>query len=584
MRLGIRTKIILIPAVILLIAFAVGASVISEKLRADTAASLREVARFRADTLRFQLERLIQLDMKVRDIEGFEVQCREAQIGTELAAAWVMDRSGEILFHNGADLNIDSASEPMTQGGHRHEMTIETVNGEKLRVTLAPVTTSGEVVAWVATAFPQRLLDEKVASIRWVSALVTLTSLVVTIVILWTTLTFFVIRPISRLLRAIKSVKQSGSVGQSIEGLNTRDEIGEVAVAFNGMLDGIRVRDARISNHMSELAETNSTLETRVMERTTDLVQANKELQDEVFRRREAELRKEQIHSQLIETSRKAGMADVATGVLHNVGNVLNSANVAADLLIEHNRRTPLPHLQRLVEMITKLDKGLADYLTNDPRGQQFVPFLVKLSEQFEADHRIRGEELKSLSMSIAHMKEIVAMQQSLAVLAGVVSDLKVRDIVADAIKINEAGLGRHGVVIQHVEEPADLRVRTDGHKVLQILINLVSNAKYAVSETVDRERRVTVRSRQLGNGGVEISVEDTGHGIDPEHMSRMFQFGFTTKKGGHGFGLHTSALAAKEIGGELTFSSEGIGKGATFILTLPAVPPQEMGEVKNAA
>src|SRR5690606_11687221 len=140
-------------------------------------------------------------------------------------------------------------------------------------------------------------------------------------------------------------------------------------------------------------------------------------------------------------------------------------------------------------------------------------------------------------------------------------------EMVENALKINQAGLVRHGVTVQR-ELDDSLRVQTDSHKVLQILINLVSNAKYAMSSTERVDRILTVRTEIETNGDekhVSIIVSDNGEGIAPENLSRIFGYGFTTKRHGHGFGLHSSALAAKEIGGALSVESEGRGKGATF-------------------
>ena len=115
-----------------------------------------------------------------------------------------------------------------------------------------------------------------------------------------------------------------------------------------------------------------------------------------------------------------------------------------------------------------------------------------------------------------------------------------------------------------------------DKHKVLQILVNLISNAKYALSDSDAKERQLTIAiSRQPSrassdDGFAEVSITDNGIGIARENLIRIFGHGFTTKKNGHGFGLHSGALAAKEMGGSLSVQSAGPGKGATFTLSLP--------------
>jgi signal transduction histidine kinase len=104
---------------------------------------------------------------------------------------------------------------------------------------------------------------------------------------------------------------------------------------------------------------------------------------------------------------------------------------------------------------------------------------------------------------------------------------------------------------------------------VLQILVNLISNATRAMEAVTDRPRRLTLRLQASG-ASLRVCVRDDGEGISPENLTRIFAHGFTTRKTGHGFGLHSCALAARQMGGILTAQSEGPGKGATFTLEFP--------------
>jgi signal transduction histidine kinase len=130
------------------------------------------------------------------------------------------------------------------------------------------------------------------------------------------------------------------------------------------------------------------------------------------------------------------------------------------------------------------------------------------------------------------------------------------------------------------VKEVRQLRflppVMTDKHKVLMILVNLISNAKYAMDETPADQRILTVKMDVPAADKVRIEIRDNGMGIAQEMVTRIFQYGFTTRKDGHGFGLHSSALAAQELGGSLSVHSEGPGCGATFTLELPYHPIEE--------
>jgi signal transduction histidine kinase len=202
---------------------------------------------------------------------------------------------------------------------------------------------------------------------------------------------------------------------------------------------------------------------------------------------------------------------------------------------------------------------------------------LARLSEHLLAEHANMSSELDLLRRNIEHIKEIVAMQQSYATVGGVKEMTDIPSLVEDSLRLNESGLSRHGVeIVRELEQVPP--INSEKHKILQILVNLIRNAKYACDETGRADSRMTVRASN-GNGHVRITVTDNGIGIPAENLTRIFNFGFTTRKGGHGFGLHSSALAARELGGSLTVHSDGPGRGAAFTLELPCPPPEKPDE-----
>ena len=164
-------------------------------------------------------------------------------------------------------------------------------------------------------------------------------------------------------------------------------------------------------------------------------------------------------------------------------------------------------------------------------------------------------------------------MQQNYAQVAGVMETIPAVSLVEDALQINAAGLTRHQVRVERefLDTPV---VSVEKHKVLQILVNLISNAKYALSEGAADPRLLRIQIRLQPEGKFQIRVTDNGMGILAENLDRIFAHGFTTRAKGHGFGLHSGALAAREMGGSLTVQSDGPGRGATFILELPDSPP----------
>jgi signal transduction histidine kinase len=286
----------------------------------------------------------------------------------------------------------------------------------------------------------------------------------------------------------------------------------------------------------------------------------------------EAEL--EQTHRQLLDTSRQAGMAEVATSVLHNVGNVLNSVNVSSSLIADKVRKSKIADIAMLAEVLREHQNDLPDFVANDPRGQKLPEYLAKLAEHLTLEQgKILGE-IGSLANNIIHIKEIVTMQQGYAKGLGVLESFKAVELVEDALRMNIGAVDRHNIkVIREFSEVPP--VLTDKHKVLQILVNLIRNSKYACDDSGKDNKQITLRVRN-GDGRVKVSVIDNGIGIAPENLTRIFSHGFTTRRDGHGFGLHSGAIAAKELGGALTAFSDGLGRGATFTLELPVNQPQK--------
>ena len=275
------------------------------------------------------------------------------------------------------------------------------------------------------------------------------------------------------------------------------------------------------------------------------------------------------LNRQLVDASRQAGMAEVATGVLHNVGNVLNSLNVSVTILHTELEQSKMKKLQQAVGLLRDHGSGLAAYLTTDAKGRLLPEFLDKVTVHLAGEQKRWLEELRSLRKNVEHIKEIVAMQQSYARVGGVVEVLPACGLMEDALQINAASLARRGIQVtrDYTEAPP---VAVDKHKVIQILTNFIQNAKQAMENATANEKRLTLRVARNGSERVSIVVQDNGVGISKENLTRIFSHGFTTKRDGHGFGLHSGALAAKELGGSLTVHSEGPGRGATFTLEVP--------------
>ncbi len=289
----------------------------------------------------------------------------------------------------------------------------------------------------------------------------------------------------------------------------------------------------------------------------------------DITQRKAAEAEMERIHGQLLDVSRRAGMAEVATGVLHNVGNVLNSVNVSATLIRDSLRRSSMSSLVRLATLLQEHAANLDTFLTADPKGKLVPNFVIQLAAHMQGEHTLLQREIEQLGQNIEHIKHVVAMQQNYARVSGLLERVPIASLVDDALQIHTTALARDGIHIvrRYSDVPPPL---VDKHKVLQILVNLITNARYALVDSARPDKLLTASISMNGDRRIKITVTDNGVGIPAENLTRIFLHGFTTRKAGHGFGLHSCANAAKEMGGQLGAHSDGPGKGATFTLELP--------------
>jgi signal transduction histidine kinase len=242
-------------------------------------------------------------------------------------------------------------------------------------------------------------------------------------------------------------------------------------------------------------------------------------------------------------------------------------------MVSERIKRSKCTGLARVASLFKDHAADLAAFM-NGPQGKHLPAYLGELANELVAERDAAVAELTALRSNVEHIKEIVAMQQGYARLGGITDVVDVRVLIDDSLRMNEGAFNRHGVTIVRDFEDVPM-VRVDKHKVLQILVNVIRNAKYACSEAKGGgDRRVTVRVR-ASTSAVLVAVIDTGVGIPRENLDKIFSYGFTTRAEGHGFGLHSSALAARELGGTLRAESPGPGMGATFTLTLPLAKPE---------
>ncbi|HZI06327.1 MAG TPA: ATP-binding protein [Archangium sp.] len=394
------------------------------------------------------------------------------------------------------------------------------------------------------TVLPERMVAKPALEAARYVLVFGLASLVLELAIM-----FWVLRQqISQPLLAFTHAADQIAAGNFKVALDTRrqDELGQLAQAFRLMADEVQRRE-------EALRQANEGLEQRVDERT-------RELKD--------------VHRQLVQVARQAGRAEVATSVLHNVGNVLNSVHTSAMLAKERLMGLQVEDVGQVAVLLEERRDDLATFLTQDERGRHVMPFLSGLGQHLRQETHEAVSLLDEVGRYTEHIGTIVKLQQNYTRTPRLDEPTDLAQLLEDALRINSAGLTRHEVKVERRLSPVP-PVMTDKHKVLMILVNLISNAKYALDAAPAEQRCLTLRMEAPAPGRVRIEVRDNGAGIEPELLTRIFQHGFTTRDEGHGFGLHSSALAAQELGGTLTAHSDGPGRGATFMLELPCTPPE---------
>ncbi len=250
----------------------------------------------------------------------------------------------------------------------------------------------------------------------------------------------------------------------------------------------------------------------------------------QVVQKARAEEALDAAHRRLVDASHQAGMAEVATGVLHNVGNVLNSVNVSASIVADKVRRSEVSSLAKAADLLGGHADDLGTFLAEDERGKHLPRFLTALAESLTGEQAVVLKELQSLTDRIEHIKTIVSMQQSYAGGAGLVESVSLGDLLEDALRLNTSSFLRHSIRVErdYAELPP---VEIEKQKLLQILLNLVRNAKHALADWPGQDRRLTLRIAASEDDRVRIDVADNGVGIPAENLTRIFAHGFTTKR-----------------------------------------------------
>ncbi|MCW9711956.1 ATP-binding protein [Aliifodinibius salicampi] len=317
----------------------------------------------------------------------------------------------------------------------------------------------------------------------------------------------------------------------------------------------------------------NEQLEEKVAERTAELHEKNSDLEEALTELKET-------RSQLVEKARKAGMADIATGVLHNVGNILNSVNTSASVIEETAQKSELHNLYQANDLLKKNINQVEDFILNSSKGKKLLSYYLKLEDPLKKEQKKVLEQSKRLNKKINLIKEVIAAQQSYASASMEADQMSLEEMIDDALSLQSGSIERHDLTIEKELNAIDA-IKAHRTQLIHILVNLFKNAKEAVADNDFDDKVITIKTWQ-DEDNVYLTIADNGYGIKEKNIDKIFTQGFTTKKDGHGFGLHSCANYMQSMGGDIRVESDG--KGAAFTLVFPRIPNDTEGTDEGGA
>lgn len=302
------------------------------------------------------------------------------------------------------------------------------------------------------------------------------------------------------------------------------------------------------------------------------LCKMSQQLNNEVTKRMDLEKENKILYAQLNTAIKKAGMTDVATNVLHDIGNILNSINTSVSMITEKIHASRISDITKLTQLLCQHRDDIQNYISNDPHGKHTLNYLQLLSKSWEQDKVGLLNETHALQSNIGHIKNIISLQQTSSYAIEACQEVAISELIEDSILLNKAACELSNIEIVRDFQLNEIVV-IDKIKLFQIIINLIKNSVDSLREKQGRKKKLIITTQVNEESCFLIKITDNGIGIATDNLNKIFTYGFTTKKTGHGFGLHASINAAKEMKGSLSVESNGLGKGATFTLILPKKP-----------
>jgi len=467
-----------------------------------------------------------------------------AEMGKDLGVSFsIYDISGRVGISENTfpDLDLSTARETMGRITH--------INDQKNLAydsVLVPLTVDGEIVGYASASIALSIIFQRTVQTIEVLIWIGLCIIIVILVAFIPFVDISIARPLTNFARVFKDVSEGKSDLNVRLKANTQNEIGELAAAFNTMAEKIELTTTDLKNAESALRESNLDLEKRVIDRTKELKEAQ---------------------TMALESAHAAGMAEISTGMLHNIGNIVNSVNISTEELAEITASLKVKELNKANQLLQEQLPNLAHFFTEDPRGKALISYYSTLGEAFKLSQDKQTQEILRMRKQLSLINDVISTQQQYAKKDLYLEVISLKELLEDVLNLQEKTLENHHIQIIKNIPKDDFLVKIQRVKIAHVLMNLIKNAIEAMESIPADERILTLTIERLTNSEVCIKVIDKGCGISQENLTKIFIHGFTTKQTGHGFGLHSCANAMTEIGGRLEVNSPGPNQGAEFVM-----------------
>ena len=410
--------------------------------------------------------------------------------------------------------------------------------------------------------FTHRYVYEQIRSKMRYSLLVNLMWTAILVVLMIAMLNLLVIRPIGKTTDLIKRIAK-GDFSMRID-VKQDDEIGEIANEVNKLLDQLESSISEVTMVMQAMAEGDfSKRMSSQVSGDLDKLKGHTNQSIEILSDRTRQLN--QAQQELIDKAHQAGMADIASGTLHNVGNILNSVKVSTQMIKEDLKHSNIENFKKANDLLRENLDNLEAFITKSPKGSLLLEYYLKLEDALVDEVNRFQDNLNRLMDKIDMIADVIIAQQNYAGISSLTEKYQIDAIIDDALTLQSGSIERYGIqVIKKLSETPLVPVQKA--KLMHILINLIKNAKESMINSPSDNRKLTISLEQTEQY-VQLSFQDTGVGIEPSALKKIFTHGYTTKKDGHGFGLHSCANYMAEMGGKIWATSEGLNKGSTFVL-----------------